>query len=327
MLDTALTRMFGLRAPILVGPMTAVSEENLVVAAAEAGILAGLPPHNYRSVNEFAAALARIRERTKGPFAVNLIVNRANVLLKRQLDASLEAGTPVFVASMGNPREVIEAAHRRGAKVICDVSTLAHGERAEASGADAVNAVVAGAGGHTGHIAAFALVPSLVDRLRVPVICAGAVADGRGLAAALALGAAGVQMGTRFIASTECVAAQGWKDAIVGATPDDLVLTQRLSGVTASYLRTPELTRIGADLPLPLAVLLRSPRTRSLTQKAMMVLASRKMNEVRRGERALWSAGQSAGLVGDVVPVATIVERVVAECEATLARVAKIPRA
>ena len=319
-METALTRLLGIRAPILIGPMTAVSEENLVVAAAEAGIVAGLPPHNYGSVSDFAAALARIRLRTKGPFAVNLIVNKANVLLRRQLDAALEAKTPIFVVSLGNPANVIRAAHDAGAKVICDVSTVEHGKRAAAAGADALNAVVAGAGGHAGHIAGFALVPNLVDRLRVPVICAGGVADGRGLAAALMLGASGVQMGTRFIASTEAAAAAGWKEAIVEATADDLVLTERLSGVMGSYLRTPDLERAGTALPLPLALLLRSPRTRGWTRKAMMVIASRKMDAVRRGERALWSAGQSAGLVHDVLPVAEIVARVMAECAATFAR-------
>ena len=314
-MKNALTKLLGIRAPILVGPLTAVSEENLVVAAAEAGIVAGLPPHNYRSVPEFARALATIRSRTKGPFAVNLIVNKANVLLRRQLDAALEAKTPIFVLSLGDPASTIRAAHDAGAKVICDVATVAHGEKCVAAGADALNAVVAGAGGHAGHISPFALVPNLVDRVRVPVICAGGVADGRGLAAAMALGASGVQMGTRFIASTECAAAAGWKKAIVDASADDLVLTERLSGVMGSYLKTPELERAGTALPLPLALLLRNRRTRGWTQKAMMVIASRKMDQVRKGERALWSAGQSSGLVHDVVPVAEIVKRVMAEYE------------
>lgn len=319
-LDTPLTRLLGLRAPILVGPMTAVSDEDLVVAAAEAGIVAGLPPHNYASVDEFARALARIRSRTAGPFAVNLIVNRINVHLRRQLEASLDAKTPVFIASLGDPEDTIRKAHRAGAKVICDVSTVAHGERAKAAGADAINAVVAGAGGHCGHITAFALVPSLVERLGIPVICAGGVADGRGLAAALALGASGVQMGTRFIASTECAAARGWKEAITSASADDLVLTERLSGVTASYLKTPDLERVGVEVPLPLALLLRNPRTKGWTRKAMMLVASRRLSAMRKSERALWSAGQSADLVHDVEPVASIVERMMSECHAALAK-------
>jgi nitronate monooxygenase len=321
-LETELTRLLGIRAPIVVGPMTAVSEENLVVAAAEAGIVAGLPPHNYRSVDDFAAALSRIRARTSGPFAVNLIVNRANVLLRRQLEAALDAKTPVFITSLGDPSEIIRAAHAAGAKVICDVSTVAHGLKVKAAGADALNAVVAGAGGHCGHVSPFALVPALVDRVGLPVICAGGVADGRGLAAAIALGACGAQMGTRFIASEECAAARGWKDAIVSATADDLVLTERLSGVMGSYLKTKELERHGTALPLPVQLLLRSPRTRDLTRKAMMVLASRKMAAVRRGERALWSAGQSADLVHDVRPVRAIVDALLEEYAEVRARLA-----
>ncbi len=312
-LETPLTRMFGVRAPILVGPMTAVSEVSLVVAAAEAGIFAGLPPHNFRDVAAFRAALREIRARTRGPFAVNLIVNRANVLLSRQLEAALEAETPIFVTSLGDPSDVIRRAHAAGAKVVCDVSTLEHGLRVKDAGADALNAVVAGAGGHAGHVSAFALVPSLVDRVGLPGVCAGGVVDGRGLAAALALGAAGVQMGTRFIASAECAAPQGWKDAIVSATTDDVVLTERLSGVMGSYLKTPDLERQMRAMPAPVRALLRHPRTKSTTRKLMLLIASRRMDAVRRGERALYSAGQSSDMVHDVAPVAEIVDRILRE--------------
>lgn len=313
---TTLTRMLGLRAPILVGPMTAVSEEDLLVAAAEAGIMAGLPPHNYATVAEFRAALERVRARTSGVFAVNLIVHSANVLLRRQLEAALEVGTPVFITSLGDPKDVIRRAHAAGAKVLCDVSTLAHALKVRDAGADALNAVVAGAGGHCGHLSPFSLVPSLVDRVELPVVCAGGVADGRGLAAALSLGAAGVQMGTRFIASSECRAPDAWKAGIVAARTDDVVLTERLSGVMGSYLKTPELEELGTSLPLPLQLLMSMPRTKKLTRKAMMVLASRKMSAVRRGERALFSAGTSADLVHDVVPVASLVARILDEYRA-----------
>jgi nitronate monooxygenase len=323
-LDTALTKLFGIRAPVVVGPMTAVSEENLVVAAAEAGVVAGLPPHNYGDVGAFAAALAAIRARTRGPFAVNLIVNRANILLARQLDAALEARTPIFITSLGDPSEVIRRAHPQGAVVVCDVSTVEHALKVRDAGADALNAVVSGAGGHAGHVSPFALVPALVDRVGLPVVCAGGVADGRGLAAALALGACGVQMGTRFIASEECAAPEGWKEAIVRATADDVVLTERLSGVMGSYLKTPELEKMGTALPLPLQLLMRSPRTRGPTRKAMMVLASRKMSAVRRGERALWSAGQSADRVTEILPVRAIVDRLIAEYRDAVARLSPV---
>ncbi len=293
--------------------MTAVSEEELVVAAAEAGIAAGLPPHNYPSVSAFAAALASIRKRTSGPFVVNLIVNRANILLPRQLDAALEARTPIFVTSLGDPREVIRRAHAAGAVVLCDVSTVEHGRRAADAGADALNAVVAGAGGHAGSVSPFALVPSLVERVGLPVVCAGGVVDGRGLAAALALGAEAVQMGTRFIASSECRAPEAWKRAIVDASADDVVLTERLSGVMGSYLRTPDLERQMRAVPAPVRALLAHPRTKGTARKVMMVLASRRMDAVRRGERALYSAGQSADLVRDVAPVSVIVDRILAE--------------
>lgn len=312
-LVTELCALLGIRAPIVVGPMTAVSDAGLVIAAAEAGIVAGLPPHNYRALDGFRAALAEIKRATRGPFAVNLIVNRANVLLRGQLDAALEAGTPIFITSLGDPAEVIRRAHEAGAKVVCDVSTVAHGLKVRDAGADALNAVVAGAGGHAGHVSPFALVPALVDRVGLPVICAGGVADGRGLAAALALGACGVQMGTRFIASEECAASDAYKQCIVDATTDDVVLTERLSGVMGSYLKTPDLERLGTALPLPIQLLMRNKRTRGPTQKAMMVLASRRLAAVKRDERALFSAGQSADLVHEILPVREIVARVLRE--------------
>ncbi|WP_373046484.1 NAD(P)H-dependent flavin oxidoreductase [Vulgatibacter sp.] len=320
MIETALTHLLGLRLPVLVGPMTAVSDEHLLVAAAEAGVIAGVPPHNYPGTDAFGAALGRIRKATQGPFAVNLVVNRVNPLRRRQLEVALEHHTPLFVTSLGDPTEVIEQAHRRGAKVFCDVTTAAHAERVARAGADGLVAVVAGAGGHTGHLSPLAFVPWLVDRYDLPVVVAGAVADGRGLAASLALGAAGVQMGTRFIAASECAAAPGWKEAILQAGPDDVLSTERVSGVTANYLRTPELERLGASLGLPLQILLRSKRTARLTRKAMMALAATKMERIRRGERALWSAGHSASLVGAVQPLARILDELEREYHAAVAR-------
>ena len=325
-LVTSLNALLGIRAPIVVGPMTAVTDAKLVIAAAEAGIVAGIPPHNYRTLDGFKGALRDIRQGTRGPFAVNLIVNKANVLLRGQLDAALEAETPIYITSLGDPREVIRRAHDAGAKVVCDVSTVAHGLKVRDAGADALNAVVAGAGGHAGHISPFALVPALVDRVGLPVICAGGVADGRGLAAAIALGACGVQMGTRFIASRECSVPDGYKRAIVDATADDLVLTERLSGVMGSYLRTPDLDRLGTALPLPIQLLMRGKRTRGPTQKVMMVLASRRMSAVRREERALWSAGQSADLVHAIATVTEMVEHTLAEYERACAAGAGVGR-
>lgn len=281
-MSTAITRMLGIRYPLLAAPMFLISNVDMVVAVSEAGGLGCFPALNYRSTDAFRNALREIKARTDKPYGVNLIL-WDNARLDEDLAVVLEERVPLIITSMGNPSAIVEAARVRGLKVFCDVINLKHAEKCVAAGADGLIAVAQGAGGHAGTITPFVLVPHLRKRLGVPVVAAGSIVDGKGMAAALALGAEAVYVGTRFIASAESPADQAFKDMILRAAPEDIVYTPEVSGHHANFLK-----------------------------------GSLERFRAQGGKRwkDAWSAGQGSALIEDVRPCAEIVRDMVAEYEA-----------
>ncbi|MFP5501019.1 MAG: NAD(P)H-dependent flavin oxidoreductase [Candidatus Sericytochromatia bacterium] len=286
--STAITRMFGIRYPIIAAPMFLVSNPDMVVAVGEAGGLGTMPALNARSTEAFREAIREIKRRSDAPFGVNLILLN-NDRLEADMAVCLEERVPLLITSLGNPSEVIARAHERGIKVFCDVVNLRHAQKAEAAGADAVIAVAAGAGGHAGTTSPFVLVPYLKDQLGIPVVAAGGIADGRTVAAALALGAEAAYLGTRFIASSESPVEQAFKQAIVEAGPEDIVYTAAVTGHPANFLKE------------------------SLARFEAAQAAGD--SELKRW-RDVWSAGQTVGLIDQVQPCAAIMAQLVAEYEA-----------
>ncbi|MBI3543178.1 MAG: nitronate monooxygenase, partial [Deltaproteobacteria bacterium] len=162
-LSTPFTRLVGSKHPIIAGPMFLVSEESLVVATCKAGIVGGFPSLNWRSTEKFRDAVRSIKSQVgSNPYAVNLIVNKSNIRQGADLKVCLDEGVPMFITSLGSPKEVIAEAHKNGAKVFCDVTTLEYAKKVQDLGADGVIAVSAGAGGHAGPISPLVLVPYLV---------------------------------------------------------------------------------------------------------------------------------------------------------------------
>jgi nitronate monooxygenase len=314
-LDTALTRALGIRYPIIQGPMFLVSNPALVAAVSNAGGLGSFPAMNYRTVKELRAALSEIKSLTDKPFGVNLIVNKANIFLDGQLEACAEAEVPFFVTSLGSPKKVIERAHRYGAKVFSDVTTVAYGRKVADLGADGLIAVCAGAGGHAGNISPLVLVPALVDNYGLPVVLAGGVADGRGLKAALALGAAGVQCGTRFIAATECTVTPDYKNAVLKARAEDIILTERISGTPAAVIDTPYVRWLGLKQTRFEKFLSTNPTTKRYMKMALGWRAQQAFGKAAKEPtwKAVWSAGQTVELVDRIQPAAEIVEEMVAD--------------
>lgn len=315
-IETAFTRMMGVKHPIIAGPMFLVSDEKLVSAACNAGIVGATPSLNWRSTDKLKTALAEIKSSIGGkPFAVNIIANKSNIRQSADLKACLDAGVPMFITSLGSPKEVIQEAHRNGAKVFCDVTTLDYAKRVQDLGADGVIAVSAGAGGHAGPITPLVLVPYLVKNLEIPVVLAGGIADGTGLAAALALGASAVQVGTRFIAATECNADAAYKEAIVKSRPEDIVMTSKLTGTPAAVIKTPFIEKLGLDLNMVERALLKNTNTKKwfklLVNARGALLLKNAATKVTWKE--VWSAGQGVGLIEAVEPVETIVNKMVSE--------------
>jgi nitronate monooxygenase len=325
---TPLTELLGIRYPLIAGPMFLVSNVELVVAVSEAGGLGAFPALNFRPVERFRAAVREVKDRTDKPFAVNLIVNKSNIYQAAHLAICVEEQVPCYITSLGNPGEVIVAAHGYGAKVFCDVTTQRYAEKVKAQGADGLIAVGSGAGGHAGPTSPLVLIPWLA-KLGLPVIAAGGVATGAGLAACLALGAAGVQMGTRFIASTECAVTDEYKQAIVDAQPDDIVLTTRISGTPAAVIRTPYIEKVGLELNWLERMLAGNPWTKRLFKLALALASNRTMEAAatRTTWKQVWSAGQSVGLVDEILPAAAIVRRVVDEYQTAVASLPAVEEA
>jgi nitronate monooxygenase len=314
-LETEFTKLIKCDLPIIGAPMFLVSNEDMVVAISEAGGVGTFPALNYRPIEAYRDALKTIRSRTKKPIGVNVIVNKSNSRASDDLKYALDAGVDLFITSLGSPKQVIEEAHKNGAKVLCDVTNLEHAKKVQDLGADGVIAVGTGAGGHAGPISPVVLIPWLKKNLNIPVIAAGGVADGYSMAGMLALGAAGVSVGTRFIASTEAKIDQNYKQAVIKASPEDIVMTTRVSGTPAAVIRTEYIDKIGLDLPWYLKALKSQPALKNYVVPLIHWLGMKQLEAAAKGAswKTVWSAGQSVGLIEKEMSCQQILDSMVEE--------------
>jgi nitronate monooxygenase len=318
---------FHVRYPVIQAPMFLVSNEAMVKAAMDNGIAGTFPSLNFRKEGELKALLERLNayrtasHNPTGAYGVNLIVQKTNPLYVKHLQTCIEAQVPFYITSLGNPRQVIDAAHSYGAKVLCDVTNLQHAEKAAKEGCDGFIAVCAGAGGHAGPYPMHVLVPALQrafpDKF---LVAAGGIATGRQMASALVLGAHAVSIGTRFIASREAGVSDAYKQAILEYGMEDIVLTERLSGTPCNIINTPAAKKIGYKQNWMEKMLSRNPRTRKYFKMLVQLRGMKKLEQaIRPGSyQHLWSAGQSVEMVEDIVPTAAIVQRLIKELEETL---------
>lgn len=321
-IQTSFSQMMKVQYPIIAAPMFLVSNEDIVVAASEAGGIGTFPALNYRPLEKYQAALASIKARTKKPIGVNIIVNKSNTRQGEDLKIALDNGVELFITSLGNPRSVILEAHRNGAKVLCDVTNLEYAKKVQDLGADGVIAVGAGAGGHAGPISPLVLIPWLQQKLSIPVIAAGGISHGSQIAACLALGAAGVSVGTRFIASKEAGVDDAYKKAIVSSSPEDIVMTTRVSGTPAAVINTEYVRKIGTDLPWILKMLKNGSMTKKYAVPLIHWLGMRSLEEaaLKPSWKTVWTAGQSVGLVEDILETKQIFEKLLQEYYSALER-------
>lgn len=314
-IETVFTKLMRCNYPIIAAPMFLVSNEAMVIEASNNGGLGAAPSLNWRTSMEFSAALDKINAGTNMPYAINLIVNKSNLRFEDDLEVIKEHKVPMIITSLGNPQKVIEVVHAYGGKVFCDVVDLAYALKVQEQGADGVIAVSSGAGGHAGGISPLVLIPYLKERLSIPVVAAGGIATGRQILAARALGADAVQIGTRFIATTEAAVTQDYKDAILKSEPEDIVMTRRISGTPAAVIKTPYIEKVGLDLS-PLEKFLRRRPLTAKYVKLYRYLTGTKSLEESAGKttwKTVWSAGQGVGLIHDVRTTADIMKTLVKE--------------
>jgi nitronate monooxygenase len=285
-LSTPLSQKLGLRYPIVAAPMFILSNKEMLLACAEAGILGAMPSLNARTPEAMRADLEWVRAKTDKPFAINMTIGLTDPD-RLQIDVALceEFEVPIWITSYGNPTEFVKRAKGIGSTVFHDVINLRHAYKAQSAGVDAIIGVAAGAGGHAGRISPYALFPYLREHLDVPIIAAGCISTGRQIVASLALGAELVYMGTRFIASTECGAVDAYKQAVIDCGPEDIVYTNEVSGVHGNF--------IAHTLP---------------GQRPEGEDAS----DTKRW-KDIWSAGQGVVDIKEVQPIEQIVESLVRE--------------
>ncbi|GGL15510.1 NAD(P)H-dependent flavin oxidoreductase [Nocardia jinanensis] len=297
-----------LRLPVMAAPMFIVSNLDLVIASCRAGVIGAFPSANPRHPETLETWLHAIREAEKetldaggdfAPFCVNMLASAAldKTARDRALATVRKHRAPLILTNMGDPREVVDAAHEWGGQVFHDVTTIRHAEKAVEAGVDGLMLVCAGAGGHAGTLSPFSFLPKVRSFFDGRIMLAGGIADGHGIAAALALGADIVVMGTRFIATAESGAFADHKEMLVTAKSEDVLFTDAIAGLPASFLK-PSMIRAGLDpanLPRP------TGRHRP------------NLPEGVKPWKSVWSAGHSTGLIDDVPRVQTVVDRLAAE--------------
>lgn len=240
-----LDQLLGIQYPVIVAPMFLISNTAMVKAALDAGVTAAFPALNYRTDKELREAIAEIKAHSDKPFGVNLIVNKSNPKYKSQLKTLIELKVNYIITSLGSPREVIERAHKVGTKVFCDVIDLKFAKKVEELGADGIIAVNNRAGGHCGGTSPEDLLKELTKNCSIPIISAGGVAKSDDIKEAMKLGAAGVQVGTIFIACDEAPIGQDYKQAMVDYGEKDIILSTKISGTAITVINTPYVQQVG----------------------------------------------------------------------------------
>lgn len=322
-LHTPVCDLLGIEVPILQAGMGWIAYGRLAAAVSSAGGLGVIGAGTNMPAAELRREIRLVRSLTDRPFGVDILfaavqseAGAAAVYtegVSQMIEVALEERVPVLVSGLGSPKAVIPQAHTRGMKVLSVVGAVRHARKAVADGVDAVIATGCDGGGHVGKIGTAALVPAVVDAVDVPVVAGGGLADGRGLAAALALGAQGVWLGTRFIAAREANAHVNYKNRIVESSEAQTVVTRAHSGKPCRMLRnkfTDEWAAREADIrPYPLQL--------EVGHRASDL--GRRQGDVENG---VLPAGQSCGLIRDAPSASEIVRRIAGEACAALARLA-----
>lgn len=312
---TTLDHMLGIDYPIIVAPMFLISNTKMVVAALQNGVTAAFPALNYRTDADLRAAISEIKAASAKPFGVNLIVNKSNIKYKAQLDTLVELKVAFIITSLGNPKDVIDRCKPLGIKVFCDVVDLEYAKKVESLGADALIAVNNRAGGHAGNTSPEQLVKMLKANCSIPIISAGGIATGQDIRQAMTWGAAGVSVGTIFIACDEADITPEYKKAMVDYGEKDIVRTTKLSGSALTVINTPYVQQLGTKANWLEWLLHRNKR---LKKYVKMFLAFRGMKAVEKAAfgatyKTVWCAGPAIEHVKSIRPMAEIVKTLTRE--------------
>ncbi len=311
-IKTRITELFNIDFPIIAAPMFLVSDTKMVTAASNAGGIGTFPALNFRPIESYRQAIRDIKAQTTKPFGINIIVQKKNKIQEEHLQIALEEGVPLIITSLGSPKNIIERARGTNTKVFCDVVGLTHAKKVADLGADGLIAVGSGAGGHAGETSLFALLPTLKMHTNLPLIAAGAIGDGKGLLAALALGADAVYMGTRMIATQESPVSQDYKQAILQAKADDIINTDRVDGFDGNFIKTPLLETLLKPNLLD-SVLSQSPKVKrwiSLARAARVMFGGENQ---KVSYKNIYSAGHGVGSIDELLTIDAVMQKTMLE--------------
>lgn len=305
-MKTRVTELLGIKYPIFQGGMAWVSEANLAAAVSNAGGI-GLIAGGSAPTGKIREEIRMAKEMTDKPFGVNIMLMSPYADEIAQM--VIEEKIAVVTTGAGNPGKYIPAWQEAGIRVIPVVPSVALAKRMERAGADAVIAEGCESGGHIGELTTMALIPQVVDAVSIPVLAAGGIADGRGVAASFLLGAEGVQVGTRFLASDECQIHQGYKDLVLKAKDTDSAVTGRNAGRPVRQVKN-KFTRRVLELERQYA----DPEE----FEALTVGSLKKAVVDGNLTEGSFMAGQIAGMIGDIRPVKEIIEDMFSQAQTLL---------
>jgi enoyl-[acyl-carrier protein] reductase II len=318
-LRTPICDLLGIEVPIMLAGMGGVAHAEVCAAVSEAGGygtlgMAALAPDRIRE------QMREVRRRTDKPFGVDLLAALPDQMLAA-IDVIVAEGANSFIAGLGVPGPVIEKCHEGGLLVMSMCGKVKHAVAAEQAGCDVVVAQGSEAGGHTGKVAGLALIPQVVDAVDIPVVAAGSIFDGRGLAAALALGAQGAWIGTRFVASREAHAAEAYKKRITEIHEDDTVVTRCYSGKTMRVIRNSyveEWERRPEEIqPFPLQGI-------ATVQEGVFSILQEELSQDVDVDRDCIPCGQGAGAIKSIPSCSEIIESMTQECQQTIRGLAQL---
>ena len=296
-------------------PMFLVTNEEMCVQAMEAGIAACIPALNWRKTEDMDKGIEAIKSRSNGCFGINLIVNRSNPLYLKQLEICVKHSVDFVITSLGKPDRVIDKCKPKGIKVFCDVVDAHYAQKVQNLGADGVIAVNNRAGGHAGDQSPEELIHSLQKTITIPIISAGGIGNHKTYKEALEMGAAGVSVGSVFIATHESDISQEYKEACVAFGEKDIVMSTKISGTPCTVINTPYVAEIGTKQNFLERILSKNKRLKKWVKMLTYVKGMKSIQKAAFSStyKTVWVAGPSIQNTTEIRTVKEVITSLVSD--------------
>ena len=307
-----LNEILEIKHPIIMAPMFLVTNTEMMIEAMNSGIAACIPALNFRTIEEFEKSIKEIRSKTtSGGLGVNLIVNKSNIKLEKQLESCIELEVDFIITSLGSPKNVIEKCKPNGIKVFCDVVEETYAKKVENLGADAVIAVNKNAGGHAGNLTSEELFNIISENCKLPIISAGGVGTRKGVTEKLEIGFSGLSIGSPFIASKEANISEEYKQACVDYGKDDIVFTTKISGTPCTVINTAYVQKTGTTQNWLEKLM---SKNKKIKKWVNMITYFKGMKSIEKAAfsntyKTVWCAGPSIEYTTKILPITEIVNK------------------